>query len=92
MKLRIRSSGFVTSKSLTVDEQGVKLAGFSFLSNQRFNFKDIDYILMSDNNELSLQIKQEVFTIPVRPYKDKDAKVVAALLEEVRRAGGLIAS
>lgn len=86
MKLKIKSSGFFSSKSLTVNSSGVTFSGYSLLSNNNFNFKEIDYILMSENYEMSLQIKQEVFTIPVKPDKDKHKNVITALLQEVRRA------
>ncbi len=92
MKLKIKASGFFSSRSLTVNSAGVTFSGYSFLSNNNFNFKEIDYILMSDNYELSLQIKQEVFTIPVKPDKDKHKKVITALLQEVRRASVISAA
>ena len=92
MKYKISSSGFFSSKSLTVDSSGVTFSGYSLMTNNNFNFKEIDYILMSDNNELSLQIKLDVFAIPVKPDKDKHKKVIDLLLQEVRRAHGVPAA
>jgi hypothetical protein len=87
MKLKIRAGTLFTDKYLEVDSAGVKFCETSFVGGaKRFNFSDIDYILMSDKSELSFQVKQEVFSISVKWNNDKHKNVVTALLKEVRRA------
>jgi hypothetical protein len=90
MKLKIRASSFFTSRYLEVDSAGIKFCETAFVGGvKRFKFNDIDFILMSDKDELSFQVKQEIFTIPIKPDKDKHKEVISVLLQEVRRANAI---
>jgi hypothetical protein len=89
MKFKINASSFVTKRYLLIDSGGVKFCESSFVGGvRRFGFNEIECVLMSPDNVLSFQVRQEVFSIPTRPDKKKHKQVIDILVHEVRRAAG----
>jgi|WetSurMetagenome_2_1015567.scaffolds.fasta_scaffold498733_2 hypothetical protein len=87
MGLKITASTLTSKKALEVHGGGITYSESILFSNSRsFTFGEIDYVLMSEDNNLSIQIKEEVFSIPVKPHKDKHMRVIDALVREVNRA------
>ena len=69
-----------------VDSDGVKFSdGTGFASAKRFQFSQIESVLMSSDNKLSFQVGKEVFTIPTKPDNAKHKEAINALLQELRR-------
>jgi len=87
VRLKITASSFASKVSIEVHGRGVTFIESVFLSNKKdFEFGDIDCVLMSEDNILSFQVKQEVFSIPVKPNKDEHKQVIDALVREVNRS------
>ncbi len=92
MKLKINANTFATKRYLEVDSSGVAFCETSFFGGVRkFGFHEIECVLMSEDNVLSFQVKQEVFSIPTKPSSEKHKRVINTLVHEVRRAAGLTA-
>lgn len=86
MKLKINANTFATKRYLEVDSGGVAFCETSFLGGvHRFGFHEIGCILMSENNVLSFQVKQKVFSIPTKPNSEKHKRVIDTLVCEVSR-------
>jgi hypothetical protein len=49
-------------------------------------FKNILCVLMSADNVLSLQVGQEVYSLPVNPSKAKHQATIAALLQGISQS------
>jgi hypothetical protein len=89
MALKIKASDLLTNRCLVVQSDGVKFIETKFIGGRRhFRFHEIHCILMSPENQLSFQVAEEVFTLPVKPDNKKHQAVIAALLDGVRRAHG----
>ena len=85
MALKIKASSLFTARYLKVTDTGVVFQETAALGGKRrFNFSEIAYVLMSPSSELSFQVGNEIFSIPV---KAKHQPVIAALLDGVRRHG-----
>ena len=92
MKLKINANTFVTKRYLEVNSSGVAFCETSFLGGvRRFGFHEIECVLMSEDNVLSFQVKQEVFSVLTKPSRKKHKRVIDTLVHEVRRAAGLTA-
>lgn len=83
MTHKIDASNLLSRRFLKVRAKDVVFYGASFWGSRRFRFAEIEYIVMSDRNELSLQVGQEVFTIMTRPDKPKHQAAIAALLQNL---------
>ncbi len=81
MNLTISASSLFTRRFLKVRKNGVKYYGSSFWGARRFDFDEIECLLMSVDNQLSFQVGGEVFTIATRPDKPRHQAVIAALME-----------
>ena len=87
MSLKIKSSSLLESRVLEIDAKGVKYtnsAGFG--GGKRFAFDRIDCILLAPGGELSFQVGNEIFRVPVKTDNPKHQQVIETLLQEVRRA------
>ena len=92
MKLKIKVSSFAEARVLTIEQDCVCFQQTLFMGGKRrFDFSQIDCVLMSPNNELSFQVGDEVFTVPTKPGKRGHEAAIAALLEGVRRSVGRLA-
>ena len=86
MSLKIAASSLFTKRYLLVDSGGVKFYdGTGFSGARRFQFSQIECVLMSPDNKLSFQAGNEVFSIPTKPGNAKHQTVINTLLQEVRR-------
>ena len=87
MSLKISNNSLFTKHFLIVDSGGVKFYdGTGFTGAKRFQFKQIECVLMSPDNKLSFQVGNEVFSIQTKPDNAKHKAVVDALLQEVQRS------
>jgi len=86
MSLKITANTLATNRYLEVHGNGVSYNESALFSNVRnFTFNEIDFILLSEDNVLSFQVKQEVFSIPINPNKEKHKQVIDTLIREVTR-------
>ena len=86
MSLKIAASSLFTKHFLLVDSGGVKFYdGTGFSGAKRFQFGQIECVLMSPDNKLSFQVGNEVSTIPTKSDNAKHQTVINTLLQEVRR-------
>ena len=84
MSVTIRASSFFMKRYLTVKDQGVVFMETAALGGKRrFQFGQIDYVLMSPTNVLSFQVGQEIFSIPVKPWKPKHQLAMQKLKDGV---------
>jgi hypothetical protein len=73
---------------MEIDSGGITFVETSFSGGKRrFQFREVDVVLMSPDNHLSFQVGQEVFRIPVKPNNKTHQQVINALIQEVSRAG-----
>lgn len=86
MSLKITANSLISKHFLMVDSDGVKFYdGTGFASAKRFQFRQIECVLMSPDNKLSFQVGNEIFTIPTKPDNAKHKAAIDALLQELRR-------
>ncbi len=91
MALAILANDLLTKRYLEVNSDGViYYEGAVTGSKRSFRFGQIESILMSPENRLSFQVGEEVFSIPVQPGIQNHDLVVATLVQEVKRSGGMI--
>jgi hypothetical protein len=89
MALKIKAGDLLTNRYLIVQSDGVKFHETKFIGGTRhFRFHEIACVLLSPENQLSFQVAQEVFTLPVKPNDKKHQAVIAALLDGLRRTHG----
>lgn len=89
MSLKIRASSAFENQFLKVDANGVRYRETAFFGRaRRFRFDQIDYVLMSRDNVLSLQVGKEVFSIRTKPNKLKHREAIEAMLRGVRQTAG----
>jgi len=87
MRLKISKSGLFTKQYLIVDAHGVKLYESSMSwGAKRQRFDQIDCVLLAPDHKLSVQIGQEVFTIPTNPGNEKHQTVIRTLVQEAQRS------
>jgi len=90
MAFVIRASSFFVKHYLKVTDWGVVfMEGAAIVSKRKFNFQQIDYVLLSGNNLLSFQVGDEVFKIPVKAHKPKHVNAVNLLVSKVNGPGEL---
>jgi hypothetical protein len=78
--LKIRANSFFVNRYLKVTDTGVIFVETAAMGGKRkFNFGQIDYLLMSPSNVLSFQVGHEVFSIPIRPKKARHQQAVQQL-------------
>ena len=88
MRLRIKANSIAMQRYIEVDSGGIVFVETAFAGGKRrFQFREVDLVLMSPDNHLSFQVGQEVFRIPVKPNNKKHQQVISALIQEVSRAG-----
>jgi hypothetical protein len=86
MSLKITSSSLITKHYLIVDSGGVKFyESAAWGGAKRFQFNQIECVLMAPDHKLSFQVGNEVFSIPTKPDNAKHKAAIDALLQEVRR-------
>jgi hypothetical protein len=87
MALVIRANTLFTKRGLKVDSGGVTHLETSFLGGRRrFDFREIECILMSSQGLLSLQVGNEVFSVPTKPDNRYHQETIQALVSGVRTA------
>jgi hypothetical protein len=88
MGLKINGNTFATRRYLSVDGNGVEFCETATLGGcRRFGFHEVDLVLLSSSEELSLQVGQEIFRIQVKMSKPKHKKVVETLIRELGDSG-----
>jgi hypothetical protein len=84
MAMKIKAGGFLSSTFLKITDKGVVYSeATAFMTTRRFNFGQIDLILMSPTNELSFQVGQELFKIKTKP---KHGRAIQLLCDSVAGA------
>jgi len=84
MSQKISVNSLFVKHYLVVTDKGVKFyEGAIFASTRRFRFDEISCVLMAPDNQLSFQVRNEVFSIPSNPRKPKHQAAVDALVKGV---------
>ena len=83
MAHKIVTSSLLSSNVLSVDAKGVKIQ--QGWNKKQFAFNQIDLVLVSAKNILSLQAGGTVFSIKIRPEHPKHQATLNALLQELRK-------
>jgi len=89
MSLKISSTGFLSRTWLQVNSDGIDFLNPSGSgSREHFRFNEIECILLSrDGATLSFQVRNRVFSVPVKPDDSKHQTTIATFVSEVKRAG-----
>jgi len=88
MALRITAGSLFESRSLTVRKTDVVFLKTALAAGKRkFQFSEIDCVLLSTSGLLSFQVGNETFAIQTRADKPKHQEVVEALVRAVRETG-----
>src|SRR4051812_27088245 len=83
----IRASSMFMKHYLKVKDWGIDFMETAGLGGRRrFEFGDIDYILMSTTHVLSFQVGQEVFSIKTKPNKAKHQLAIQKFQQSVAAA------
>lgn len=87
MAEKISRSGLVEKSHLSIKKEGIVFyqAGPVSRSKKIFKYDEIDFILMSKENNLSLHVGEEVFTIKTNPDNKKHQLVIGELLKAVSK-------
>ena len=93
MTYKIKANSLFMVRYLKVTDWGVVYVETALMGGKRkFNYGQIDYVLMSPTNVLSFQVGNQVFSIPTNPYKAKHQQAIAQLMARVQasaqHAGG----
>ena len=84
MTFVIRASSFFVKRYLKVTDQGVDFMETAATGGRkRFNFGQIEFILLSPAQVLSFQVGNEVFSIQTNPNKPKHVAAIRELLARV---------
>lgn len=87
MGLKIQSNTLIENRYLKVQPDGVIFCQTAFVGGTRcFGFHQIQTVLLSGTNVLSIQVGNEVFSLPVKPYKRHHMEVTETLVREVKLA------
>lgn len=90
MKYRIAASSFLESHRLEVKPDEVVYRQTALAGGvRRIKFHQIELILLSPDNLLSLQMGNEVFSIPFKPQDAKHQSALAELLRLVNQTAGV---
>lgn len=90
MKYRITVSSFFETHSLEVKPDEVVYRQTAFSGGvRRIKFYQIELILISPGNLLSLQVGNEVLSIPFKPQDAKHQSALAELLRLVNQTAGV---
>lgn len=82
MALTISASTLLVKRYLKVKDRGVKFYESAIIGATRtFKFSDIEFVLMSPTNVLSVQVDDEVFSIQTKLGNAKHEMVIQKLLE-----------
>lgn len=85
MSFKITNNSLLENHYLKVDSSGLKFYYGTLLGARRFQFHQIDAILLSPDHTLSFQVGNEVFTIPTKPDNVDHRNVIDFFVQEVRR-------
>lgn len=87
MRLIIKSNSFLEACALEVHGGGISYRRTAFMGGwEHFGFREIDCILLSPENVLSIQVGRKVLSLRVNPSKEKHKRVVEALLAAIRQS------
>lgn len=87
MALKIVQSNLLEKRTLTLSNNRIVCSNGLF-STQRVRFEDIDYILFSDTNELTIGYgKNKQITIQTSPKKRKHQLLIDELLQRLQATG-----
>ena len=86
MKLKIKQHGLVEAKTLVLTEEGVVFRQANALSapKKKFNFSQIDYILLSLGNAFSFGVGDEVFSIQIDSTNKNHQELIDTMVRKVR--------
>jgi hypothetical protein len=86
MALKIKASSFFIAHYLKLTERGVVFMETAAIGGKhKFDYGEIDLILLSPTNVLSFQVGGRVFSIPTRPDKPAHRQVIDELVKMVAR-------
>lgn len=85
MKHKIKGGSLFETRSLALKPDKVLFAeGVIFASQRKFNYSEIEYVLLGKDNVLSFQVGQQIFRIPVRPGNTKDQAAISYFVEQMQ--------
>ena len=87
MSLKISISGLATRQILSLDSEGVRYSE-GLGSGRRFRFHEIEYVLLSEDNILSVEVGNDAVSIRVKPGNAKHQEVIETLVKAARAARG----
>jgi hypothetical protein len=86
MALKIKANTFATQRWLEVQPAGIVFCETSaFGGKKQYLFHQIDCVLLSPQNVLSIQVGMEVMSLPVKYDKPAHRQVIDALMSGLQR-------
>jgi hypothetical protein len=86
MSLKISKGSLFEKSFLVVDKKGIKVYSSAIsASTRRIRFDQIECVLMSADNRLSVQVGQDIFTIQTDAGSEKHQAVIDALLAGIQQ-------
>ena len=85
MNFTIKAHGFFVAHSLKISEQGVVFENSAVSRiKRRVAFNQIDGMLMSEKNVLSIQVGSELFSIPTSSENPQHTEAIDAMVKAVQ--------
>lgn len=82
MSLKIKASGIAEAWWMKLHEDFLEYSVSAAFSNaKRFPYREIEYLFLSDDFKLCFQVGHQVFSMPVKPYKEKHKEFIDALVK-----------
>ncbi len=87
MALKIKASSLLTARYLLVKKDHVRYCETAIGSRiKKFKFNEIQCVLMSADNVLSLQVGRDVYKLPVKPGNRTHQETIDALVQGIRQS------
>jgi hypothetical protein len=85
MSFKITNNSLLERHYLEVRSDGIRFFYGALLAARRFRFAQIESVLLSSDSKLSIQVNDEVFSIPMNSENPNHKMALDFLLNEVRR-------
>jgi len=86
MAFKIKANSFATNRYLEVHSGGVIWCETAFAGGRRtFTYNQIDCVLLSPASVLSVQVGNEVFSLPINQGKQAHRQAVEALIQGLQQ-------
>lgn len=84
-RMKIKANNLLQNRYMYIDDHGVEFCETALISGkQHFSYSEVDYIFISKTDELTFQVRDEVFTLPIKPRNQQHQAFIAAFVRNVK--------